>query len=71
MTTTVDKTSTGPQQDSSYNKIAKKKTKREPNRWMKHLSAWRKSHADLVKTMKVGEVAKAARKDYVKAEPSV
>lgn len=67
----VDETSTEPQQDSSYNKIVKKKTKREPNRWMKHLSAWRKSHADLVKTMKVGEVAKAARKDYVKAEPSV
>lgn len=38
--------------------------KREPNQWMKHLSAWRAAHPEECKTMKVGQIATEARKTY-------
>lgn len=45
------------------------KAPRKPNRWVQHLTHWRKDNAELIKREKlgVGECAKRARETYVKS----
>lgn len=45
------------------------KAPRKPNRWVQHLTQWRKDNAELIKSEKlgVGECAKRARETYVKS----